>query len=74
MKLVKKINYIGFILAGMITFNACDSYIEEEVFSDIASENFIDQDNADQLIVGIYNSLRLVYSDYTYKFLGTDIF
>lgn len=74
MKLVKKIKYIGFILAGMITFNACDSYIEEEVFSDIASENFIDQDNADQLIVGIYNSLRLVYSDYTYKFLGTDIF
>ncbi|MFK7811657.1 MAG: RagB/SusD family nutrient uptake outer membrane protein [Maribacter sp.] len=74
MKLVKKIKQVGFVLIGMMTFNACDSYIEEDIFSDIASENFIDQDNADQLVIGVYNSLRLVYRDYTYKFLGTDIF
>lgn len=74
MKLVKKIRQVGFVLIGMITFNACDNYIEEDIFSEIASENFINQDNADQLIIGVYNSLRLVYSDYSYKFLGTDIF
>lgn len=74
MKLVKKIKQVGFVLIGMMTFNACDSYIEEDIFSDIASENFIDQDNADQLVVGVYSSLRLVYKGYTYKFLGTDIF
>lgn len=74
MKLVKKIKQVGFVLIGMMTFNACDSYIEEDIFSDIASENFIDQDNADQLVVGVYSSLRLIYKGYTYKFLGTDIF
>ena len=42
MKLVKKIKQVGFVLIGMITINACDSYIEEDIFSDIASENFID--------------------------------
>lgn len=74
MELVKKIKHVGFILIGMIIFNACNSYIEEDIFSDITSENFIDQETADQLIVGIYSSLRPVYRDYTFKFFGTDIF
>ena len=74
MKLVSKIKYIGFILIGMTTFNACDDYIEEDIFSDITSENFIDEETADQLIVGIYSSLRPTYSDYSFKFFGTDIF
>lgn len=74
MKLVRKIKYFGFILIGMITFNACDDYIEEDIFSDITSENFIDEETADQLVVGVYTSLRSVYSNYSFKFFGTDIF
>ncbi|WP_082433343.1 RagB/SusD family nutrient uptake outer membrane protein [Flagellimonas eckloniae] len=74
MKLSRKIKHIGFILIGMITFNACDSYIEEDIFSDITSENFIDENTADQLVVGIYVSLRDIYKDYNLKFLGTDLF
>ncbi len=74
MKLVRKSKCIGFILIGMITLNACNDYIEEDIFSDITSENFIDEETADQLIVGIYSSLRPIYSDYTFKFYGTDIF
>ena len=74
MKLVNRIQYIVFILVGMTTFNACNDYIEEDIFSDITSENFIDEETADQLVVGIYSSLRAVYSDYSFKFFGTDIF
>lgn len=74
MKLISKIKYIGFILIGMMTFNSCDDYIEEDIFSDITSENFIDEETADQLVVGIYGSLRPVYSNYSFKFFGTDIF
>ena len=53
---------------------ACEDYLEEEIYSDITSENFITQDNADQLVIGVYSSLRNVYNEYTYQFLGTDIF
>lgn len=74
MKLVHKIKQVGFILISMMTLNACDDFLEEEIYSDITSENFITQDNADQLVIGVYSSLRLVYSDYTFKFSGTDIF
>ncbi|WKX76249.1 RagB/SusD family nutrient uptake outer membrane protein [Zobellia laminariae] len=74
MKLDIKIKHIGVVLLGMITFSACDSYIEEDIFSDITSENFIEEGTADQLVVGIYSSLREVYKDYNLKFLGTDLF
>ncbi len=74
MKLDIKIKHIGVILLGMITFSACDSYIEEDIFSDITSENFIEEGTADQLVVGIYSTLREVYKDYNLQFLGTDLF
>lgn len=74
MKLDIKIKHIGVVLLGMITLSACDSYIEEDIFSDITSENFIEEGTADQLVVGIYSSLREVYKDYNLKFLGTDLF
>ncbi|MGB3151999.1 MAG: RagB/SusD family nutrient uptake outer membrane protein, partial [Maribacter sp.] len=74
MKLVRKIKYLGFILIGMISFNACNSYIEEDIFSDITSENFITEETADQLVVGVYSALRPIYIDYSYQFFGTDIF
>ncbi|MEQ9301240.1 MAG: RagB/SusD family nutrient uptake outer membrane protein [Cyclobacteriaceae bacterium] len=74
MKLFRNIRQLGFILIGMMTLNSCEEYLEEDIFSDITSENFISQDNADQLVVGIYSSLRLVYQDYTFQLDGTDIF
>lgn len=74
MKLLKNIKYITAILAHIVLFSACEEYIEEDIFSDITSENFIDESNADQLVVGIYAELRDVYKNYTYQFLGTDIF
>ncbi|CAM4379535.1 RagB/SusD family nutrient uptake outer membrane protein [Zobellia roscoffensis] len=74
MKLDIKIKHIGVILLGMVTFSACDSYIEEDIFSDITSENFIEEGTADQLVVGIYSTLREVYKDYNLQFLGTDLF
>jgi hypothetical protein len=74
MKLVRKIKYIGVVLLSITAFTACDDFIEEDIFSDITSENFIDEQTADQLIVGVYSSLRPIYSDYTFKFFGTDLF
>lgn len=74
MKSFNNIKYITVLFAIMMVTNACDDYIEEEIYSDITSENFITQDTADQLVVGVYSSLRQVYRDYTFKFTGTDLF
>lgn len=74
MKLFKNIKYITVLSALLMVSNACNDYIEEEIYTDITSENFITQDTADQLVVGIYSSLRAVYRDYSFEFLGTDIF
>ena len=74
MKLLKNINNAIVLFAVLVTTSACNDYIEEDIYSDITSENFIDQDNADQLVVGVYTSMRTVYRDYTFKFDGTDIF
>ncbi|MGB5818726.1 MAG: RagB/SusD family nutrient uptake outer membrane protein [Saonia sp.] len=74
MKRIRKIKHFGFALIGMIAFSACDDFLEEDPKSDITAENFIDEDNADQLVVGIYSELRDVYRDYTFKFFGTDLF
>ncbi|WP_273274457.1 RagB/SusD family nutrient uptake outer membrane protein [Maribacter polysiphoniae] len=74
MKIFNNLKYISGLLAILMLSNACNDYIEEEIYSDITSENFITQDNADQLVVGVYSSLREVYRDYTFEFMGTDIF
>jgi hypothetical protein len=74
MKILKNIKYIIGTIAFVVLLNACDSYIEEDVFSAVTSENFITEDNADQLVVGIYPLVRGIYKDYAYKFDGTDIF
>ncbi|MEP3838608.1 MAG: RagB/SusD family nutrient uptake outer membrane protein [Algibacter sp.] len=74
MKLLKNIKYKIVLLAFAVLFSACNDYIEEDIFSDITSENFIDENTADQLVVGVYTQLRSVYKNYGYKFLGTDIF
>lgn len=74
MKKLKNIKYTTSILICMMLFSACNDYIEEDIFSGITSENFITEDNADQLVVGIYTQVREVYRRYEYKFFGTDIF
>lgn len=74
MKKLKNIKYTTAILICMMLFSACNDYIEEEIYSGVTSENFITEDNADQLVVGIYTQVRTVYKNYGYKFEGTDIF
>jgi len=74
MKLLKYIKIITVFLVMLSLSYACDDYLEEEIYSDITSENFITQDNADQLVIGVYSSLRDVYKEYTFQYLGTDIF
>ncbi|MCM4156914.1 RagB/SusD family nutrient uptake outer membrane protein [Gramella sp. AN32] len=74
MKTIKNIKRITVILVFTLSFSGCEDYIEEEIYTQITSENFLDENNADQLIVGIYNAVRGVYNNYNYKFAGTDIF
>ncbi|QWX82815.1 RagB/SusD family nutrient uptake outer membrane protein [Cellulophaga sp. HaHaR_3_176] len=74
MKFLKNIKYTTAFIACAMLLNSCEEYIEEDIFSDITSENFIDEDTADQLIVGVYGEVRSAYSNYTYKYEGTDIF
>ena len=74
MKILKNIKYSIGILSCIMLLNACESYIEEKIYSDITSENFITEDTADQLVVGVYTQVRSVYKNYGYKFQGTDIF
>lgn len=74
MKLFKNIKYTVAIVAFTMLFTACNDFIEEEIRSDITSENFITEDTADQLVVGIYTQVRIVYRNLGYKYDGTDIF
>ncbi|MCB4807897.1 RagB/SusD family nutrient uptake outer membrane protein [Tamlana sp. 62-3] len=74
MKTNKNIKSIVTILAVALCFIACDDFIQEDAYSDITSETFIDEDNADQLVIGVYTATRAVYRNHDYKFAGTDIF
>ncbi|WP_321826738.1 RagB/SusD family nutrient uptake outer membrane protein [Maribacter dokdonensis] len=74
MKFLPNIKYSYLCLGALFVFGSCEKYIEEDIFSDLTSESFVTQENADQLVVGIYGELRDVYQNYTYQFLGTDIF
>ena len=72
MKSIFKIQNI-LLLIGL-TFTACDNYIEEEFYNAVTSESFLTEDNADQLVAGVYVSLRNVYKNYDIMFSGTDMF
>lgn len=75
MKNFNKMKYIGLLLCTAIGFSSCAGFLEEDNYSNVVSETFITQDNADQLVVGAYLSLRDVYrTGYNPQFLGTDIF
>ncbi len=74
MKILKNIKRIFVLLAFSVVLHSCNEFIEEDIYSDITSENFIDETNADQLVVGVYTQLREVYKTYSFKFYGTDIF
>ncbi|MGQ1786169.1 MULTISPECIES: RagB/SusD family nutrient uptake outer membrane protein [unclassified Saccharicrinis] len=74
MKIYKNIIPILALLIVSMLFNACDDFIQEDFYSDVTSENFITEDNADQLVVGVYTATREVYRNHGYKFAGTDLF
>lgn len=74
MKIYKNIKRVIALLTLSIAVCGCNEYIEEDIYSSITSENFLTEDNADQLIVGLYDKTRDIYKNYGYKFAGTDIF
>ncbi|TMU56740.1 RagB/SusD family nutrient uptake outer membrane protein [Flagellimonas algicola] len=67
---------LKYVLLGMLAtlFLACEDYLEEEFFSDVTAEKFIDENNADQLIAGIYANLRDIYKRYDINMYGTDVY
>ncbi|WP_299666659.1 RagB/SusD family nutrient uptake outer membrane protein [uncultured Polaribacter sp.] len=74
MKFLKNKTRAFILLLLTITYIGCDNYLKEELYNSVAIENFIDENNADQLVVSIYAQLRSVYKNYNYQFLGTDLF
>ncbi|SNR43088.1 Starch-binding associating with outer membrane [Maribacter sedimenticola] len=70
----KNVGRLLMLAALAVTAYSCNKYIEEENFSNLTGEDFITEDNADRLVVGVYNSLRAVYKGYDIHMLGTDIF
>lgn len=73
MKSIFKIQNIVLLL-GLI-FTACESYIEEEFYGGLVAENSINENNADQLVAGMYNNLRELYRvTYGIMYPGTDMF
>jgi hypothetical protein len=72
MKSIFKIQYI--IIALALVFTACDGYIEEEFYGGLVVENSINENNADQLVAGVYANLRNLYKQYNITFSGTDMF
>ncbi len=74
MKIYKNIKPVIALFLCLVLFNSCNEFIQEEAYSDITSETFINEDNADQLIIGVYTATREVYRNHGYKFAGTDLF
>lgn len=74
MKIYRNIKQMAALVTVLIGVAGCNDFIEEDIYSDITSENFLSEDNADQLIIGLYSQVRNIYADYTYKFAGTDVF
>ncbi|WP_299552262.1 RagB/SusD family nutrient uptake outer membrane protein [Seonamhaeicola sp.] len=72
MKSIFKIQYLAFFMV-VSSFVACENYLEEE-FYDVTTENSLTQDNADQLVAGVYRGLRDIYKNYNIAFSGTDMF
>ncbi|MFB9054015.1 RagB/SusD family nutrient uptake outer membrane protein [Formosa undariae] len=73
-KNIKNINKVVVLLGLILSFSACDEYLDEDIYSQITSENFIDESTADQLVVGVYSAIRGVFKSTDYKFSGTDLF
>ncbi|MDO6602091.1 RagB/SusD family nutrient uptake outer membrane protein [Arenibacter palladensis] len=74
MKINKNIKQGIALLVISIALNSCNEYIQEDAYSDVTSETFLNEDNADQLVVGVYTATRATYRNHGYKFEGTDIF
>lgn len=74
MKIDKKIKQVIALLVFSILLNSCNDFLQEDAYSDVTSETFINEDNADQLIVGVYTATRAMYRNHSYQFEGTDMF
>ncbi|WP_298554171.1 RagB/SusD family nutrient uptake outer membrane protein [uncultured Algibacter sp.] len=72
MKSIFKIKNLLLLL--LLVFIACDDFIEEEYYGAVTAENFLDENNADQLVISVYEKLRSVYKNYAIMFSGTDMF
>lgn len=74
MKILNKTTYIGLLAAAILGLSSCESFLEEENYTNLVSESYLTEDNADEMVVGAYQSLRSVYKSYDLLFMGTDIF
>ena len=75
MKIIINKALIGAVLVSVFSLTACDSYIEEENYTNLTAESFLSQTTAPQLLNGVYSKLRDVYkNDYDTHLIGTDIF
>ena len=74
MKINKNIKQGIALLVFSIVLNSCNEFIQEDAYSDVTSETFINEGNADQLVVGVYTATRDYYRNHSYKFEGTDLF
>ncbi|MRI00665.1 RagB/SusD family nutrient uptake outer membrane protein [Kriegella sp. EG-1] len=70
----KNIGRVLLVAIVAFTIYSCNKYIEEENYTNLTGEDFITEDNADRLVVGVYNALRPIYKNYDVTMLGTDIF
>ncbi len=72
MKLKSK--YISLFIGASIILSSCENFIKEENYTNVTSEDYLNEANAEQLVVGTYQSLRDIYKHYDLLFYGTDIF
>ncbi|PKA99748.1 putative outer membrane starch-binding protein [Flavobacteriaceae bacterium MAR_2009_75] len=74
----KNVGWLLMFTILTIAISSCNKYIEEENNTNLTGEDFITEDNADRLVVGVYSSLRDVFKytniGYDMTMLGTDIF
>lgn len=74
MKINNNIKQVIALFIFSMLLIGCNDFIQEDAYSDVTSETFINESNADQLVVGVYTATRGYYRDHGYKFEGTDLF
>ncbi len=62
------------LASTMIWLTSCESYLEEENFSNVTAESYFSERTADELVAATYQQLRDVYKEYNAAFMGTDLY